>query len=171
MRGLQRLLVGLVIVSPLALTPATAAADDPTVRMVQCAFPMHHNTSVVAGSTLRLVIGWGMSTRGNLEDFVRAAAVTFTINGQVVTPTQSDLVPASTAQPTGEDFWIVRWSYTTTAPATDQTMVWTTGLTLSRAVTDHEAQEFGLAPPGVPGKIAAGTFWDPNQYFCNITGT
>jgi hypothetical protein len=112
-----------------------------------------------------------MSTRGNLEDFVRAAAVTFTINGHVVTPTQSDLVAASTAQPSGEDFWHVSWFYNTTAPAAGQTMVWTTGLTLSRAVTDHEGQELGLAPPGAPGMIPAGTFWDPNQLFCNITGT
>ncbi len=170
MRGLQRLLVGLVIVSPLALTPATAAADDPTVRMVQCAFPMHHNTSVVAGSTLRLVIGWGMSTRGNLEDFVRAATVTFTIDGQDVTPTQSDLLPPPSAQPTGEDIWRVTWSYTTTAPAVGHTMLWTTGLTLSRPVTDHTAQEFGDSGPGQPGKDA-GTVWDPNLYFCNITGT
>jgi hypothetical protein len=48
--------------------------------------------------------------------------------------------------------------------------VWTMGLTLSRAVTDHEGQELGLAPPGAPGMIPAGTFWDPNQYFCNISG-
>jgi hypothetical protein len=158
------------MVSPLALMPTNVAADDPIVRMIPCA-SSNHQTPIPAGSTLTLVIGWSMSTRGNLEDFVRAAVVTFTINGQVVTPTQSDIVPASTTQPSGEDFWHVSWSYNTTAPPAGQTMVWTTGLTLSRAVTDHEAQEFGLAPPGEPGKIPAGTFWDPDQLFCNITGT
>jgi hypothetical protein len=171
MRVLPRLLALIAMVSPLALMPTNVAADDPIVRMIPCAFPMHHNTTVPAGSTLTLVIGWAMSTRGNLEDFVRAATVTFTINGQAVTPMQSDIAPVSPDQATGEDIWIVRWSYTTTAPAAGQTMVWTTGLTLSRAITDHELQELGLAPPGEPGKIAAGTVWDPNQYFCNITGT
>jgi hypothetical protein len=171
MRFLRRLVALLVMVLPVALGPSPVLADDPTVPMIRCAFPMNHNTNEPAGSAIMLVLGWTMSTRGNLEDFVHAATVTFTIDGKSVPVTQSHLVPGRQGMVTGEDLWHVTWSFATTAPAAGQTTVWTAGITLSRPVTDHEGQELGLAGPGQPGIIPAGVLFDPAQLFCNITGT
>lgn len=167
----RRLLAVLAVVSALALTPTTAAAGDPTVGMVHCVIHGHAMT-VPAASALTLRVGWSMATRGNLVDFVHAATVTFTINGQVVTPTQSDIAPVPGPDSgTGEDFWRVFWGFHTTAPAAGQSLIWTTTLTLSRPVTDHEGIEAGFQPVGTPGKIPAGVVFGPPLFSCTITGS
>ncbi len=113
-----------------------------------------------------------MSTRGNLVDFVHATTVTFTINGEAVTPTQSDIASVAGADSgTGEDFWRVFWFLNTSAPAVGDSMVWTASINLAHPVTDHEGIEAGFQPVGNPGQIPSGEVFGPQPLSCTITGS
>jgi hypothetical protein len=161
---LRRLLALVIALIPIGLQVTPAYADT-VIRLVPCNFPQHHNTSVVAGSPITLLTGWAMSNRGNLIDFIHAATVTMTVNGQAVTPTASEAV---LIDPVDNDTWRVTWTYTTVAPAAGQTTVVTFNLVLAHQVVDHELIEFGLAGPGKPAIIPAGPLY---TLLCNVHGT
>jgi hypothetical protein len=150
------LVLGLLV---LGLASTAAYADDPTVR-IPGGCP-GRNVSVPAGSSLTLVSGWTMATRGNTQAFANAATGVMTINGQSVTPVQSDVLPLPfDTEPL--DAWRVQWSYTTTAPAAGQSMVVTFTIVLARAVADHE---LGIGQPII---IPAGQLFPP--FSCTVTG-
>ena len=139
----------------------------PGDRLIQCNFPLHHNISVAAGSPVTFVAGWGMSNRGNLIDFIHAATATMTVDGQPVTPTETE---PSLIDPVDNDTWKVSWTYDTVAPAAGQTMVVTFNIVLAHDVADHSLVEFGLAGPGQPAIIPAGPIFTPDL-LCNVNGT
>jgi hypothetical protein len=143
------------------LLSTAAYADDPTVRIpFGC---RGGSVSVPAGSSLTLVSGWTMATRGNTQAFANAATGVMTINGQSVTPVQSDVfaIPVDTEPLDG---WRVQWSFTTTAPSAGQSMVVTFTIVLARAVADHE---LGIGKPGI---IPAGPLF-PQPFSCTVIGS
>jgi hypothetical protein len=164
---LRRLLALLLALLPIGLLASSARADDPVIRLVQCSFPLHHNISVSAGSPITLLTGWAMSNRGNLIDFLNAATVTMTVNGQAVTPTESEPV---LVDPLDNDIWRVNWTYDTVAPAAGQTVVVTFNIVLAHQVADHSLIEFSLTGPGMPAIIPAGPIFTPDL-LCNVLAT
>jgi len=142
------------------LLSTVAYADDPTVR-IPGGCP-GRSVAVPAGSSLTLVSGWTMATRGNTQAFANAATGVMTINGQPVTPVQSEVFPIPfDTEPF--DAWRVQWSFTTTAPGVGQSMVVTFTIVLARGVADHE---FGIGQPAI---IPAGQLFPP--FTCTVTGT
>jgi hypothetical protein len=142
------------------LVSTVAYADDPTVRIPGGC--RAGSVSVPAGSSLTLVSGWTMATRGNTQAFANAATGVMTIDGQSVTPVQSDVLPLPVdTEPL--DAWRVQWSFTTTAPAAGQSMVVTFTIVLARAVADHE---LGIGKPSI---IPAGQLFPP--FTCTVTGS
>jgi hypothetical protein len=164
---LRRLLALLLALLPVGLLATTAYADDPRISLIRCNFPLHHNVSVAAGSALTLATGWGMSNRGNLIDFIHAATVTMTVDGQAVTPTQTEPILIDSVD---NDNWLVFWTFSTVAPAVGQVMVVTFNIVLAHEVVDHSLIEFGLAGPGQPAIIPAGPVFTPDL-LCNVHGT
>jgi hypothetical protein len=164
---LRRLLALLFALLPIGLLAAPAYAGDPVIRLVQCNFQLDHNISVAAGSPITLSAGQVMSNRGNLIAFINAATVTMTVDGQAVTPTESE---PFLVDPVDNDTWRVNWTYDTIAPAVDQTMVVTFNIVLAHQVVDHTPIELGLAMPGKPAIIPAGPFFTPDL-LCNVLGT
>jgi hypothetical protein len=164
---LRRLLALLLAVLPIGLMAAPAHADDPVIQMVRCNFPLNHNISVAAGSPITLVTGWGMSNRGNLTDFINAATVTMTVDGQAVTPTETEPILIDTVD---NDTWKVSWTYNTVAPPAGQTMVVTFNIVLAHQVADHSLIEFGLTGSGKPAIIPAGPIFTPDL-LCNVLAT
>jgi len=164
---LRRLLALLVALLPVGLLATTAHADDPRISLIKCNFPLDHNVSVAAGSPITLATGWGMSNRGNLIDFIHAATVTMTVDGQAVTPTEGQPVLIDSVD---NDGWLVSWTFNTVAPAAGQTMVVTFNIVLDHQVVDHSLIEFGLAGPGRPATIPAGPLFTPDL-LCNVQGT
>jgi hypothetical protein len=164
---LRRLLALLVALLPVGLLATTAYADDPRISLIRCNFPLNHNVSVAAGSPLTLATGWGMSNRGNLFDFIHAATVTMTVDGQAVTPTQAEPILVDSVD---NDTWLVFWTFNTVAPAVGQVMVVTFNIVLDHQVVDHSLVEFGLAGPGQPAIIPAGPTFTPDL-LCNVHGT
>jgi hypothetical protein len=155
-----RLIVLLSGLLAFGLLSTAVYADDPTVR-IPGGCP-GGKASVPAGSSLTLVSGWAMATRGNTQDFANAATGVMTINGQSVTPVQSDVFPLPIdSEPL--DGWRVQWSYTTVAPAVGESMVVTFTIVLARAVADHE---FGIGKPAI---IPAGQMFSP-PFACTVTG-
>ncbi len=164
---LGRLLALLVALLAVGLQAATAYADDPRISLIRCNFPLNHNVSVAAGSPITLATGWGMTTRGNLVDFIHAATVTMTVDGQAVTTTRAEPV---LVDPVDNDGWLVFWTFSTVAPAAGQTMVVTFNIVLAHQVVDHSLIEFGLAGPGQPAIIPPGPIFTPDL-LCNVHGT
>jgi hypothetical protein len=164
---LRRLLALLFALLPIGLLASPAHADDPVINLVQCSFPLHHNVSVAAGSPITLRTGWAMSNRGNLIAFVNAATVTMTVNGQAVTPSESEPFLVDSLD---NDTWRVNWTYETVAPAAGQTMVVTFNIVLAHQVADHTLIEFGLTGPGRPAIIPAGPIFTPDL-LCNVLAT
>jgi len=164
---LGRLLALLVALLAVGLQAATAYADDPRISLIRCNFPLNHNVSVAAGSPITLATGWGMTTRGNLIDFIHAATVTMTVDGQAVTPTEGEPFLVDSVD---NDGWLVFWTFSTVAPAAGQTMVVTFNIVLDHQVVDHTLIEFGLAGPGRPAIILPGPIFAPDL-LCNVHGT
>jgi len=164
---LRRLLALLVALLPVGLLATTAHADDPRISLIRCNFALHHNVPVAAGSPITLAAGWGMTTRGNLIDFIHAATVTMTVDGQAVTPTQTEPILIDSVD---NDTWLVSWTFSTVAPAVGQTMVVTFNIVLAHEVVDHSLIEFGLAGPGQPAIIPPGPVFTPDL-LCNVHGT
>jgi hypothetical protein len=164
---LRRLLALLVALLPVGLLATTAHADDPRISLIHCNFALNHNVPVAAGSPITLATGWGMTTRGNLIDFIHAATVSMTVDGQAVTPTEGEPVLVDSVD---NDGWLVSWTFSTVAPATGQTMVVTFNIVLAHDVVDHSLIEFGLAGPGQPAIIPAGPLFTPDL-LCNVHGT
>jgi len=153
---LMALVFGL-LVSGLGST--VAYADDPIVPIVGCF--VKGGVSVPAGSQVTFRAGWTMATRGNTQAFANAATGVMTVDGQSVTPVQSEVFPLPfDTEPL--DAWRVQWSDTTTAPAAGQSMVVTFTIVLARAVADHEG---GIGKPSI---IPAGQLFPP--FSCTVTG-
>ena len=150
-----RLLVPAVAALSLTVLSVTAYADGTTIRIPACV--RAGGASAPAGSSITLVSGWTMSTRGNTEAFANAATGVMTVDGVGVTPVKSDVFqPVADLHPDGnaDDAWRVEWSNATTAPAqAGQPMVVTFVIMLDRQVADHEG---GSGQPGVlgPGPVA-----------------
>src|SRR5260370_18744696 len=154
----RRLLAVLVALLPVGLLATTAHADDPRISLINCNFHLHHNVSVAAGSPITLATGWGMTTRGNLVDFIHAATVTMTIDGQAVTTTRAQPVLVDSVD---NDGWLVFWTFSTVALAAGQTMVVTFNIVLAHQVVDHSLFKFGLPGPGQPAILPPGPIFAP----------
>jgi hypothetical protein len=150
----------------IALLSVTAYADDPTVPIPGC-FRMG-GVSVPAGAPVTFLIGWTMSTRGNTQSFANAASALMTVDGQAVTPSESDVFqnrPDTHPDGNADDPWRVQWTYATTAPAqAGQTMVVTANLLLSRQVADHELGS------GQPIFLGPGLLF-PRDFTCTLTAS
>jgi hypothetical protein len=145
----------------LGLLSTAAYADDPIVSIFGCV-RAGGSVSVSAGSPVTFTGGWTMATRGNTQAFANAAAGVMTINGQSVTPVQSEVFPLPVDfEPL--DLWRVQWSHATTAPAAGQSMVVTFTIVLARDVADHEG---GIGKPII---IPAGRLFPP--FTCTVSGT
>lgn len=158
---LRPLFVPMLALLLLAMLSTTANADGTTVRIPNGCHGATA-TAVPAGSPVTIVSGWTMATRGNTQAFANAATGVMTIDGQPVSPTQSEVfaIPKD-FEPL--DAWRVQWSYTTTAPALGQTMVVTFTIVLSRDVVDHE---LGIGQPSI---LPAGQLYPP--FTCTLIGS
>lgn len=163
LRNLSRLVALLFSLLGLGLLSAPAYAAGTTINIPhQCG-----SVSVPAASPLTIVSGWTMSTRGNTQAFANAATGVMTINGQLVTPTKSEVYqPHPDGQPDGnaDDAWRVQWSFATSAPAQGQSMIVTFDITLAYPVADHETG------PGQPTILPAGSLF-PSPFVCSVTGS
>jgi hypothetical protein len=155
-----RLIVLVIGLLALGLFSTAANADDPVVRIPGGCHG--GSVSVPAGSPVTLLSGWTRATRGNTQAFANAATGVMTIDGQSVTPVQSDVFPVPVDfEPL--DVWRVQWSFAASAPAAGQSMVVTFTIVLARAVADHE---FGIGRPVI---IPAGPLF-PQPFHCTVTG-
>lgn len=145
----------------LCVLAAPAYADGTTINIPhQCG-----SVSLPAATPLTIVSGWTMSTRGNTQAFANAATGVMTINGQAVSPVESDVFqPRPDNHPDGnaDDPWRVQWTFTTTVPAQGQSMVVAFYITLAYPVADHETG------PGQPMILPAGPVTSPLT--CTISG-
>jgi hypothetical protein len=103
----------------------------------------------------------------DVKELIHAATVTMSVDGQVVTPTQTEPILIDSVD---NDNWLVFWTYSTVAPAAGQTMIVTFKIVVDHQVVDHSLVEFGLAGPGQPAIIPTGPIFTPDL-LCNVHGT
>jgi hypothetical protein len=163
LRNFSRFLTSLFSLLALGLLSTPVYASGITINIPhQCG-----SVSVPATSPLTIVSGWTMSTRGNTQAFANAATGVMTINGQLVTPTKSEVYqphPDGQRDGNADDAWRVQWSFATTAPAQGQSMIVTFDIALAYPVADHEGG------PGQPGILPAGSLF-PSPFVCSVTGS